>query len=205
LTSVTLIDNVILKIDNWVQATATFPGGRFYYARWSVSRLMVQSGSGGTSWTKRRRTAFLARLRESANVSAAARAAGLSRSSAYALRSRDPEFRAAWDEALEEALDDLEAELRRRAIEGVDKPVFYGGKECGSVKSYSDTLGMFLLKSRRGEVFAETGGRPPTLEVERELSEAKERLARTLERMNRRPETGGTSRDGNNRDGDNDA
>lgn len=157
---------------------------------------MVQSGGGANGWTKRRRTAFLDRLRASANVSAAARAAGLSRSSAYALRGRDPDFRAAWDEALEEALDDLEAELRRRAIEGVDKPVFYGGKECGSVKSYSDTLGMFLLKSRRGEVFAETGGRPPTLEVERELSEAKEQLARKLEQMSRRAETDATDRGG---------
>lgn len=147
---------------------------------------MVQKNGGTAGWSKRRRAAFIDRLRSSANVSAAARAAGMSRSSAYALRHRDEGFRAAWDEALEEALDDLEAELRRRAIEGVDKPVFYGGKECGTVKSYSDTLGMFLLKSRRGEVFAETGGRPPTCETERELTDAKDRLARMLGQVSRR-------------------
>jgi len=155
---------------------------------------MAKRRGGRRDWTERRRAAFLERLRESANVSAAARAAGMSRSSAYAVRRRDPDFRAGWDEALEEALDDLEAELRRRAIEGVDKPVFYGGKECGSVKSYSDTLGMFLLKSRRGEVFAETGGRPPSEELEREVTEAKQRLAEMLTRMQRR-ETGDGSDD----------
>ena len=97
-------------------------------------------------------------LRRTANVSAACRAAGVPRGRAYALRRADDGFRREWRQALEEALDDLEAELRRRAMDGVDKPVFYAGKECGSVRTYSDTLGMFILKSRRPAVVGGDGG-----------------------------------------------
>ena len=102
-------------------------------------------------WTPGERRCFLDKLRETANVSAAARAAGKSRSSAYQLRQQDEAFRAAWDEALEEALDMLEAELWRRALKGVPRPVYYGGKCCGVIRSYSDQLGMFLLKAHRPE------------------------------------------------------
>ena len=42
--------------------------------------------------------------------------------------------------------DALEAEARRRAVEGVRKPVFYQGVICGWVGEYSDTLLIFLLK-----------------------------------------------------------
>ena len=36
--------------------------------------------------------------------------------------------------------------MRRRAIEGVDKPVFHNGKVVGSIREYSDTLLIFALK-----------------------------------------------------------
>lgn len=114
-----------------------------------VKRLTIAMSQ--SRWTPGERRCFLDRLRETANVSAAARAAGKSRSSAYQLRQQDADFRAAWDEALEEALDMLEAELWRRALEGVARPVFYGGKCCGVIRSYSDQLGMFLLKAHRPE------------------------------------------------------
>lgn len=109
-------------------------------------------------WSRRRQAAFFDVLRRTANVSAACRAAGVPRGRAYALRRADDDFRREWRQALEEALDDLEAELRRRAMDGVDKPVFYAGKECGSVRTYSDALGMFILKSRRPAVFGGDGG-----------------------------------------------
>jgi hypothetical protein len=66
------------------------------------------------------------------------------------LRKGDPVFRAAWDDALQAALDELELELRRRAMQGVEQPVYYGGKECGRIRTYNDALGMFLLRSKRG-------------------------------------------------------
>jgi hypothetical protein len=70
------------------------------------------------AWTKRRRTAFLETLAESCNVSAAARAAGMDRSSAYDLKDRDPEFQRGWGKALERAHSALEWDLLKDAKEG---------------------------------------------------------------------------------------
>lgn len=98
---------------------------------------------------------FLDHLRLSANISASARAVSISSSAAYSLRERDADFRASWDEALEDAYDMLEAEARRRAFEGVDEPVFYQGMECGVIRKYSDSLAQFLLKGYRRKKFGD--------------------------------------------------
>ncbi|HEX8365782.1 MAG TPA: hypothetical protein VF603_10930 [Allosphingosinicella sp.] len=47
--------------------------------------------------------AFLAALEQGATISAAARATGCGRSTAYNRRDGDPAFRTAWDEAAEKA------------------------------------------------------------------------------------------------------
>src|SRR5262249_51821069 len=62
---------------------------------------------------------FLASLKETGNVRRACQAAQVSRRAAYYARERHPDFAAAWDEALEEAADRLEAEARRRAVDGL--------------------------------------------------------------------------------------
>ena len=49
----------------------------------------------------------------------------------------------------------LEDEAHRRAFEGVPEPVFHQGVECGSVRKYSDTLAIFLLKAHRPEKYRE--------------------------------------------------
>jgi len=100
-------------------------------------------------WTARKRKAFIRALRRTGIVTAAVDAVKLSRSQAYQLRKTDPDFRLAWDDALQAALDELELELRRRALEGVEQPVYYGGRECGRIRTYNDSLGMFLLRTRR--------------------------------------------------------
>lgn len=104
-------------------------------------------------WSNHKRALFLEILKTTGNVSAATRAVGMRRTSLYALRRQDEDFRKEWDSALEESLDDLKGELRRRAIEGTEKPVYYGGKECGALRSYNDNLGVFLLKGRRKKVY----------------------------------------------------
>ena len=118
------------------------------------------------SWSKAQTEIFLSVLQRTGNVSAATRAARVTRSSAYEMRQRDEIFKKCWSSALEESLDDLEAELRRRAIEGTDKPIFYAGKQIGDIKSYSDALGMFLLRSRRKNVFGEINGDNTPVEIE---------------------------------------
>ena len=85
----------------------------------------------------------------------AARAVGFSRRTAYNYRESDPEFAAEWDDAIEEAVELLELEARRRAYDGVDEPVFYRGMECGVVRKYSDNLTMFLLKAHKPEKYRE--------------------------------------------------
>lgn len=71
--------------------------------------------------TDRAREAFLTTLRETCNVSAAARAANIGRQRAYEWREADPTFAAAWDDAEEEAVDALELKARERAIDGSDR------------------------------------------------------------------------------------
>ena len=48
-------------------------------------------------------------------------------------------------------VETLEAEIDRRAFKGVDKPVFYKGKQVATVKEYSELLAMFRLKKLRPE------------------------------------------------------
>ncbi|MBU0781005.1 MAG: hypothetical protein KKC72_13305 [Alphaproteobacteria bacterium] len=74
-----------------------------------------------TSRTDRARETFLATLRETCNVSAAARAAKIGRSTAYDWRDADEAFAAAWDDAEEEAVDALEMRARERALDNSDR------------------------------------------------------------------------------------
>ena len=64
------------------------------------------------------------------NVSLAAQYAGRSRNQAYHVRRHSEDFAAQWDDALGEGVDLLEGEARRRAVTGVEKPVYYKGEGC---------------------------------------------------------------------------
>ena len=43
----------------------------------------------------------------------------------------------------------------RRAKDGVEEPVYYRGAVVGETRRYSDTLAMFILKSKRREIWGE--------------------------------------------------
>jgi hypothetical protein len=73
-------------------------------------------------------TPFLASLRATGVVARACVAASVSSAQVYTRRKEDADFAAAWDNALEDSYDALEAEARRRALEGVDEPVIYQGQ-----------------------------------------------------------------------------
>lgn len=88
-------------------------------------------------------------LAETGNVTLAASAAGVNRATPYRWRQDDPDFARAWEDAMEAAADKLEQEAWRRAVEGVEEPVYRGGKLVGTVRKYSDTLLIFLLKGAR--------------------------------------------------------
>lgn len=105
--------------------------------------------------TPEKRERFLEYLSDHANVSLACKEIGHPRATLYLARERDAAFKEAWDDALDVGVAILEKEVRRRALEGCDEPVFYQGIECGVVRKYSDTLAIFLLKAHRPEMYRE--------------------------------------------------
>ncbi|WP_051285332.1 hypothetical protein [Nisaea denitrificans] len=130
----------------------------------------------------RKKRHFLKALAETGNVSEAARKARLDRSNAYQIRRQDQAFADAWDDALDMAVDLLEAEARSRAVEGVEQPRFHQGRICGTVRKYSDSLLMFLLRAHRPETFRE-GRDAGSEDLERHLKGAKEKLAARLKAL----------------------
>ena len=82
-----------------------------------------------------KKKAFLAAFRELGNVRLACEAADVGRSSHYRWLDQDPEYREAFDLAKEDAADILEAEAKRRAVEGVEEPAgWYKGQAGGVVR-----------------------------------------------------------------------
>ncbi len=129
---------------------------------------------------RRKKESFLETLRRSCNVTASCEIAGLARETAYHWRRVDPTFSSAWDEALGQGLDALEDEIMCRAKDGVVEPVFYQGQVVGETRRYSDTLAMFILKSKRREVWGKKKEITATTEFEQLSPEERERRALAL-------------------------
>ena len=102
-----------------------------------------------------RKRAFLAALAHTGNVTQAADITDIARSAHYQWLEADPVYAAAYKDAMEQAAQRLEAEAKRRAVDGVEEPVFYQGKQCGVIKRYSDALLMFLLKGAMPDKYKE--------------------------------------------------
>ncbi len=125
--------------------------------------------------------AFIEVLRETGNVTLAAQHAGQSRNQVHDVRQHSEHFAAQWDDALEEATDLLEAEARRRALTGIDKPMFFKGEVVASTKKYSDPLLMFLLEAYDPQMFRDDGKveQPGATDV----GVDRDREKRTMERL----------------------
>ena len=89
---------------------------------------------------------FLAAYGGCMTVTHAAEAAKITRQTHYDWLEKDPKYATAFEQAKQEASDRLEAEARRRAVDGVEEPVYYLGKVVGTKLVYSDGLLTFLLK-----------------------------------------------------------
>lgn len=105
--------------------------------------------------TPKKRKLFLETLADTCNVRDSCKAAGIARNSVYLWRKADAKFAKEWEEALDLGADALEDEAVRRGRDGVDEPVFYKGEMCGTVRKYSDTLLIFLLKGARPKKYGE--------------------------------------------------
>jgi hypothetical protein len=101
------------------------------------------------------KTRFLSLLRETGNIGISCSSIGRSRSTVAKWRSDDESFAAEWREAELDAADALEMEARRRAMEGVEEPVFYQGVIVGYVDKRSDQLLLRLLEANKPEKFAQ--------------------------------------------------
>lgn len=123
------------------------------------------NGASSPKITHPKKRAMLAAIEETACIVKAAVIAEVPRRTHYQWHKDDPQYRAAVAVAVERGADVLEAEARRRALEGVEEPVgWYQGTAGGVVTKYSDTLLIFLLKAARPEKFRDN------LRVEGDLS-----------------------------------
>ena len=91
------------------------------------------------------RNRFLNMYARLGTIAQAAEACGISRQAHY-LWLKDVEYAIAFGEAQQMARDLLEEEAHRRAVEGVERPVFYKGSQVAVVREYSDQLLTLLLK-----------------------------------------------------------
>jgi hypothetical protein len=138
--------------------------------RWIVPAQAHQNNVQRTAWnpamplklTRGRKQAFLAALRATGSIRAAARRASPGSRSAEGPRStfrmalqRDPEFAAASQEALDDALGSLEAEAMRRAVEGYQRPIYQKGQLVGYETVFSDNMLLTLLRARAPEAYSE--------------------------------------------------
>lgn len=127
-------------------------------------------------WTEKRREAFLQHLSLTSNVTASAEAAGMSRSSAHALRLRCPEFRAQWNMALEEGYRCLEEQLLARALAGTELPEPPADFDYRRIEQ-SNKLALTLLANHREQVALIRAHRDGGRDEAAVLDEIKERLA----------------------------
>jgi len=70
---------------------------------------------------KNQREQFLRLIYDGCRVRSAAKAIGVNETSVYRWRRTEPEFRAAWDEALTHGTEQLIKEAHRRALSGSDR------------------------------------------------------------------------------------
>lgn len=98
-----------------------------------------------TQWSR----AFLGELAASSNVSASARKAGVSTSTAYEARRTNPEFNRDWQRALCEGYAHLEMELLHRLRAGEIKPA---GTARRGVRSFDNAIAFRLLLAHKDTV-----------------------------------------------------
>ena len=99
-------------------------------------------------------------------------AAGVSRRTYTRWRKEDEHFNEQCNEAEQMAVDVLESEAHRRAVDGFDRPVIYQGEITETYTDYSDSLLTMLMRGNKPDKYKErtehsgSVGRPMTLDAE---------------------------------------
>lgn len=126
-------------------------------------------------WTMKKEVIFLEVLQQTGNVTKATAKAELDRSLVYRRRNLHPEFREKWQNAMDQALDYLEAYLWDKAMgkdanETVDGPVV------------DEKIAIFLLKAHRPEIFGD-GKKRRDLDEKTKGQSPRRRLMKKLDQM----------------------
>ncbi|MEL7188336.1 MAG: hypothetical protein AAGK17_02190 [Pseudomonadota bacterium] len=126
-------------------------------------------------WTLRKQAQFLRALSSMHCVTDAARSVGMSRQSAYRLRSKlkGKPFDLAWEVAFHHSYDVLAHTALERALNGVEMPVYFQGELVGTYRRFDERLTVALLK----------GATPAGNPVFGRLSNSAEKHARDFEAL----------------------
>lgn len=137
--------------------------------------------------TDQKKKAFLAAYAHTGRITRAAEAAQMNWRSHYNWLRDDPVYLAAFAEAQRMSGDFLEEEAIRRAMEGIQKPIFYKGEHVDNETVYSDTLLIVALKGAKPDKYRENATVKHegeiVLAVEDRTRQANDRIAR-LRRVN---------------------
>jgi hypothetical protein len=113
----------------------------------------------------KRKHRFLIELAKTGNATVAAERVKVARYLVYKARDEDSDFAQAWEDAMQCYVDGCEYKVHVRAFDGIDKPLVYKGEiqyetdpKTGervpvTIKEYSDTLAVFLLKGHRPDKY----------------------------------------------------
>jgi len=106
-----------------------------------------------TKFSPKRQKLFLDLLKSGESASIAAQKCHISVRNAYRLREKNAKFAKLWSESVDYCVESAETELRRRAVDGVDVPVFFKGEKTGTKKEFSDQLLLAYLRANRPEKY----------------------------------------------------
>lgn len=93
-------------------------------------------------------------LLKSGNLTVALARANINKDTFHSLKYKIPKLNAKYKLYRKMVAENvLEPEAYRRAIQGVEKPIYYRGEEVGTVTEYSDSLLIRLLQGAMPEVY----------------------------------------------------
>ena len=101
-----------------------------------------------------KRQRFLEEFAKCANLSSAAKVAGVNRNIHYVWL-EDPEYVKAFDVAHKQACDAIDQEIYRRGAKGFLEPVFYQGRKVADIRKYDSTLLIFFAKGLMPDKYRE--------------------------------------------------
>jgi len=130
-------------------------------------------------WSVKKEALFLEVLQQTGNVTKATAKAGLDRSLVYRRRNMQPEFREKWQNAMDQALDYLEAYLWDKAMGKEKSDILTDAASGGMV---DEKIAIFLLKAHRPEIFGD-GKKRQNDEVKTKGQSPRHRLMKKLDQM----------------------